>query len=168
MLKGKIRVLVNANAIQFGVMPGRGTTETFLLWKECKRNKKINKEKTYKCFVVIEKPFHRAPRKVIEWAMKKEPSTKVIMITDKSVWGWNQCYLKKFGCKLVSTKYLLYIVFTSFRNCNRCNCWVRKRKFDTVDEILYADNLILKNESFETFRDKFWKHWASLRSKKPK
>ena len=30
------------------------------------------KEKLYMCFVDLEKPFDRVPRKVLEWAMKKK------------------------------------------------------------------------------------------------
>ena len=57
--------------MQFGFMPGRGTTDALFvvrrMQEECRGKKKL-----YMSFVDIEKAFDRVPRKVMEWAMRKK------------------------------------------------------------------------------------------------
>ena len=56
VLKRRIRELVNIKAMQFGLIPGRGTTDTMLVSKEYKGNIQIKKKVVY-TFLDIEKAF---------------------------------------------------------------------------------------------------------------
>ena len=63
------------------------------------------------CFVDIEKPFDRVPRKVMEWAMTKKCLPEVIVRAVMSLYHgqkrkfeWNLSYLKNSWFKLVDIK----------------------------------------------------------------
>ena len=65
--------------MQFGFMPGRGTTDALLVVQRMQEEYRDKKKKFYMCFVDIEKAFDRVPRKVMEWAMRKKGLPEVIV-----------------------------------------------------------------------------------------
>ena len=69
VLERRIRELVNIDSMQFGFMPGRGTTDALFVVQRMQEEYRDKKEKLYICFVDIEKAFGRVTRKVIKWAM---------------------------------------------------------------------------------------------------
>ena len=66
-----VRTQVDVDAMQFGFMPGRGTTDAiFILWQA--HEKYLGKHKgLYFAFVDLEKAFDLVPRKVLWWALRK-------------------------------------------------------------------------------------------------
>ena len=64
--------------MQFGFMPGRGTTDALFVVRRMQEEYR-DKKKWYMCFVDIEKAFDRVPRKVMEWAMIKKSLPEVIV-----------------------------------------------------------------------------------------
>ena len=57
--------------MQFGFLPDKDTIEAaFFLWR-IQQEYLTKQKKLYVCFVDLEKAFHRVPRKVVEWAMRK-------------------------------------------------------------------------------------------------
>ena len=59
------------NEIQFGFMPERETIDVFISRKQ-QDDYNGRGKKLHMCFVDIDKALDRAPRKVLEWAMKKK------------------------------------------------------------------------------------------------
>ena len=65
--------------MQFGFMPGRGTTDALFVVQRMQEEYRDNKKELYMCFVDIEKAFDRLPRKVIESTMRKKGLPEVIV-----------------------------------------------------------------------------------------
>ena len=64
-----IRTQVDIDAMQFGFMPGRGTTNAIFILRQT-HEKYLGKHKDL-CFAFGEKSFDRVPRKVLWWALRK-------------------------------------------------------------------------------------------------
>ena len=72
VLEKRIRELVNIDSMQFGFMPGRGTTDALFVVRKIQEEYRDKKKKLYMCFVNTEKASDRVPRKIMEWAMRKK------------------------------------------------------------------------------------------------
>ena len=57
--------------MQFGFMKGKGTTDAIFTVRQMQENFRVKGKKLYFGFVDLEKAFHRVPREVIRWAMRK-------------------------------------------------------------------------------------------------
>ena len=76
----RLRTMANVNKIQFGFMPGKGTTDAvFILRMQEEYCGRLKLYSLYMYFVDVEKAFDGVPRKVIEWSLKKKgvPETTV-------------------------------------------------------------------------------------------
>ena len=51
--------------MQFGFMPGRGTTDALFIVRRIQEKCKKKVKKLFTCFVDLEKAFHRVPRRVM-------------------------------------------------------------------------------------------------------
>ena len=70
VLDSFIREMVDIDAMQFGSVPGRGTTDaTFIIPQLQEKYIAANKPLNF-AFVDLEKAFDRVPRKVLWWALK--------------------------------------------------------------------------------------------------
>ena len=66
-----LRERIDIDEMQFGFVPGRGTTDAIFLLRQL-QEKYLGKRKTlYSAFVDLEKAFDRVPLKVVWWAMRK-------------------------------------------------------------------------------------------------
>ena len=72
VLERRIRAAMNLNEMQFGFMPEKGTVDATFIVRRMQEKYQKKGKKLYMCFVDMEKAFDRAPRKVIEWAMRKK------------------------------------------------------------------------------------------------
>ena len=71
VLEKIIRERIAIDDMQFGFMPGRGTTDAIFILRQM-QEKYLGKNKTlYIAFVDLEKAFDRVPRDVLWWAMRK-------------------------------------------------------------------------------------------------
>ena len=71
VLEIQIRQMININEMQFGFIPGRGTTDAiFIIYQLQEKYLAVNKP-LYLAFVDLEKAFDFVPRKVIWWPMRK-------------------------------------------------------------------------------------------------
>ena len=77
-LERQIRTLVNLNEMQFGFMPGKGTVDAIFIVRRMKEEYQKKNKKLY-VFCGHGKAFDRVPRKVMEWAMRKNGLSKVIV-----------------------------------------------------------------------------------------
>ena len=79
VLERRIRALLNIDSMQFGFMPGRGTTDALFVVRRMQDESRDKEKKLYMCFVDIEKAFDRVPRKVMKRAMRKKGLPEVIL-----------------------------------------------------------------------------------------
>ena len=71
VLENRIRGLIMIDDMQFGFMPGKGTTHALFILRRVQEEFRGREHKLYMCFVDLEKAFDRVPRKVMEWALRK-------------------------------------------------------------------------------------------------
>ena len=57
--------------MQFGFVPGRGTTDAIFLLRQLQEKYLGKRKNLYLTFVDLEKAFDRVPRRVVWWAMRK-------------------------------------------------------------------------------------------------
>ena len=71
IVEGFLRSHVDIDSMQFGFMPGRGTTDPIFIMRQL-HEKYLGKGKDlYFMFIDLEKAFDRVPRKVLWWALRK-------------------------------------------------------------------------------------------------
>ena len=56
--------------MQFGFVPGRGTTDAIFIVRQLQEKYIAAKKPLYFAFVDLEKAFDRVPRKVLWWALR--------------------------------------------------------------------------------------------------
>jgi len=65
----RIRQQIVTDAMQFGFMKGKGTTDAIFAARQMQENFRVMGTKLYFGFVDLEKAFDRVPREVISWEM---------------------------------------------------------------------------------------------------
>ena len=66
VLERRLRDIVEIDAMQFGFMPGKGTTDPILVVRQL-QEKYLEKNRTlFFAFVDLEMAFDRVPRKIVE------------------------------------------------------------------------------------------------------
>ena len=78
VLERRIQTLVNLNIMQFGFMPGKRTVDAIFIVRRMKEEYQQKDKQLYMCFVDMEKVLNRVPRKVMEWAMRKQDLSEVM------------------------------------------------------------------------------------------
>ena len=71
IVEGFIRERVTIDNMQFGFMPGRGTTDAIFILRQVQEKYLAKNLPLYFAFIDLEKAFDRVPREVIWWAMRK-------------------------------------------------------------------------------------------------
>ena len=71
VLEKRIRCQVSIDNMQFGFMPGKGTTDAIFIMRQVQEKHQAKKKKLYYVFVDLEKAFDRVPREVVRWALWK-------------------------------------------------------------------------------------------------
>ena len=67
----KIRDQIQIDDMQFGFMPGRGTTDAIFILRQLQEKYLAKNKNLYAAFVELEKAFDRVPREVLWWSMRK-------------------------------------------------------------------------------------------------
>ena len=57
--------------MQFGFMPGNGTTDAIFSMRQIQERQQARKTKLYYAFVDLEKEFDRTLMEVVRWALRK-------------------------------------------------------------------------------------------------
>ena len=71
VLEKRLRESVTIDAMQFGFMPGKGTTDPIFIVRQL-QEKYLEKSKSlYFAFIDLEKAFDRVSRKVVSWALRR-------------------------------------------------------------------------------------------------
>ena len=164
VLERRIQTLVNLNEMQFGFMPGKGTVDAVFIVRRMQEEYQKKDKKLYMCFVDMEKVFNRVPKKVMEWAMRKKGLSEVIVRTVVSLYDGaktrvrvGSAYSQEFKVKVgvhqgsVLSPLLFAIVVDAItENARR----------GVVNELLYADDLVIMSEDMEDLKERFrnWKN----------
>ena len=169
MLKRRIRTLVNFNEMLFGFLPGKGTVDTIFIVRRMQEEYQKKNKKLYMCFVDMEKAFDRVPRKVMEWAMRKKGLSEVIVRAVMSLYDGaktrvrvGSAYSEEFEVEVgvhqasVLSPLLFAIVVDVF---------IENARRGVVNELLYADDLILMSETMKDMKERFWNWKDALESK---
>ena len=161
VLEKRIRVLAQVDDMQFGFMPGKGTTDALFILRRMQeefrgREKKLQ---AYMCFMDLEKAFDRVPRKVMEWALGKKSLPEVLVKAVMSLYEGSRTKVRvrsglseEFGVRVgvhqgsVISPLIFDIVVDAVTE------QARKR---LLNEILYADDLVLMSENLEDLRERF-------------
>ena len=165
VLERRIRTLVNLNEMQFGFMPGKETVDAIFIVRRMQEEYQKKDKKLYMCFVDMEKAFDRVPRKVMEWAMRKKGLSEVIFRAVKSLYDGaktrvrvGSAYSEEFEVKggehqgTVLSPLLFAIMVENARR-------------GVVNELLYADDLVIMSEDTEDLKERFWNWKDALESK---
>ena len=75
----RLREMIEVDEMQCGFMPGKGTVDALFMVRVLQQKYGRKKRKLYMCFVDLEKAFDRVPRKVIEWALRKEGVNEILV-----------------------------------------------------------------------------------------
>ena len=70
VLDFQIRQMVNIDEMQYGFVPGRGTTDAIFIVRQLQEKYLAAKKPLYFAFVDLEKAFDRVPRSVLWWALR--------------------------------------------------------------------------------------------------
>ena len=168
VLEGVIRSQVDINEMQFGFMPGRGTTDAIFILRQM-HEKFLGKQKDlFFAFVDLEKAFDRVPRDVLWWSMRTAlgvekwvicviQSIQSMYVNAKSSVRVKDQLSPEFSVKVGvhqgSWSSALYSSPSSWRRLSqdfRNGCpW----------ELLYADDLVIMAESIDELVQRFsaWK-----------
>ena len=71
--EGKV---VNIDDMQFGFVPGRGTSDAIFIFRQLQEKYFVANKPLYIAFVDLEKAFDRVPRKVLWWALRSVGAEK--------------------------------------------------------------------------------------------
>ena len=179
VLENRIRELVMIDEMQFGFMPGKGTTHALFILRRMReefrgreknnwfviQNFSIAREKKlYMCFVDLEKTFDRVPRKVMEWALRKKGLAEVLVQAMMSLYEGSRTKVRvgsgtsdKFGVRVnvhqgsVLSPLIFAIVV---------DVVTEHAREGFLNKILYADDLVLMSESLEDLRERFQRRRA--------
>ena len=71
VLESRVREQVHVDSMQFGFMPGKGTTDAIFVLRQLMEKHLAKRKRLYFAFVDLEKAFDRVPREVVRWALRK-------------------------------------------------------------------------------------------------
>ena len=74
-----IEALVEVDDMQFGFIPGTGTTDAFFMVRRMQKEYREKDKKLYLCFVDLEKAFGRIPRRVMQWVLRKKGLPEILV-----------------------------------------------------------------------------------------
>lgn len=163
VVEGLIRQRVLIDDMQFGFMPGRGTTDAIFIVRQLQEKYLAANKPLYMAFVDLEKAFDRVPREVIWWAMRKLGIDEWLVRLVQAMYADARSrvrvgdgYSEEFGVGVgvhqgsVLSPLLFIIVLEALSGEFRTGCpW----------ELLYADDLVAVADSLEKLLEKVetWK-----------
>ena len=158
ILERRIREVVTIDQMQFGFMPGRGTTDAIFLIRQLQEKYHEKRRSLFLGFIDLEKAFDRVPRPVVQWALRSlgvgEWLVRAVMSLfseAKSVVRWRSDVSDSFDVSVgvhqgsvLSPLLFACVLDVVTRNVRGGLPW----------EALFADDLILIAESEQELADK--------------
>ena len=158
-----LRDQISIDSMQFGFMPGRGTTDAIFILRQMQEKYVGKRKDLFFAFVDLEKAFDRIPRKVLWWAMRSLGISEWVIKTVQAMYNsprsrvrLNGKYSEEFCVNVgvhqgsVLSPLLFIIVMEALSREFRTGCpW----------ELLYADDLVIIAETQEDLLNKLstWK-----------
>lgn len=169
LLEDIIRKQVTIDDMQFGFMPGRGTSDAIFILRQMQEKYLGKKKSLYFAFVDLEKAFDRVPRSVLWWSMRKLGVEEWVIKTVKAMYvdarsdvRVNDKHSESFPVTVgvhqgsVLSPLLFAIVMEALSRECRTGCpW----------ELLYADDLVIISDSIEDLKEKLAVWRTTLESK---
>ena len=165
----RIRELVKVDDMQFGFMPGKGTTDALFILRRMQKEFRGREKKLYMCFVDLEKAFDGVPRKVMKWALRKKSLPEVLVKAVMSLYEGSRTKVRvgsglseEFGVRVgvqqgsVISPLIFAIVVDAV---------TQQARKELLNEILYVDDLVLMNKNLEDLRERFQRWRGALESK---
>ena len=151
VLEKIIREKVDIAEMQYGFMPGRGTTDAIFILRQLQEQFLHKNKQLYFVFVDLEKAFDRVPRKVLWWAMRKIGLEEWIVCLVQALYDGTKCRVRVNG-KLgqpfdvqvglhqgsVLSPLLFIIVLEAL---------TKEFRSGSPWELLYADDLVIISDS---------------------
>ena len=172
VLEKRVRAQVEVDEMQFGFMPGKGTTDAIFITRQMQEKHQEKRRKLYFAFVDLEKAFDRVPREVVRYALRKsgveESLVKAVMslytracTVVRTAKGDSDGFEVKVGVHQgsVLSPLLFAIVMDVVSRDVRCGLpW----------ELLYADDLVLMAHTREDLARKLaaWKTCLEVKGMK--
>ena len=169
VLKKRIRVLVEVDDMQFGFMPGRGTTDALFIVRRMQEEYREKDKKLYMYFVNLEKAFDRVPRRVMQWALMKKGLLKILVKIVMSLYEGSMTKVK-VGSEFSEEFYVAIgvhwgFVFLSWLFAIVVDVVTENTKEGLIKEAFYVDDLVLMSEMMEGLKKRFLKWRSALESK---
>ena len=159
VLEKRIRELMKVDDMQFGFMRGKGTTDALFILRRMQEEFRGKEKKLYMCFVDLEKAFDRVPRKVMKWTLRKKSLPEVLVKAVMSLYEGSRTkvrvgsgFSEEFGVMVgvhqgsVLSPLIFAIVVDAVSEHAREGL---------LNEILYADDLVLMSKNLEDLRERF-------------
>ena len=153
VLDSAIRGMVNIDELQFGFVPGRGTTDAIFIARQMQEKFIAANKPLYFAFVDLEKAFDRVPRDVIWWALRSLGVEEWAVRAIQSMYSnarsrvrVNGQYSEEFEVKVgvhqgsVLSPLLFILVLEALS---------REFRTGVPWELLYADDLVIISDSRE-------------------
>ena len=169
VLENRIRELVMIDEIQFGFMPGKGTTRALFILRRMQKEFRGRGKKLYMRFVDLEKAFDRIPRKVMEWALRKKGLAEVLVEAVMTIYEGSRTKVRvgsgtsdEIGVRVgvhqgsVLSPLIFAIVV---------DVVTEHAREGLLNKILYADDMVLMSESLEDSRKRFQRWRRALEGK---
>ena len=145
--------------MQFGFMPGKGTTHALLILRRMQEEFRERKQKLYMCFVDLERAFDRVPRKVMKWALRKKGLAEVLVQAVMSLYEDSRRKVR-VGSR-TSEEFWVRIgvhqgsVLSPLIFAIVVDVVTEHAREGLLNKILYADDLVLMSESLNDLRKRF-------------
>ena len=169
VLEKRIRELLKVDDMQFGFMLGKGTTDALFILKRMQEEFRVREKKLYMCFVDLEKAVDRVPRKVMEWTLRKKSLPEMLVKAGMSLNEGSRTKVRvgsglseEFGVRVgvhqgsVISPLIFAIVVDAV---------TEQAREGLLNEILYADDLVLMSKNLEDLRERFQRWRGALESK---
>ena len=163
VLEVRLRRIIQLDSRQFGFCPGKSTTDALFIMRRIQEGYSQKKRNAYHIFVDLEKAFDRVPRKVIEWALRRQrvPEKLIAAVMQlyvgtksrvRTVTGLSEEFGIGVGVHQGSPLSPLLFITVMEEVTEVC-------RGDGIWELLYADDLVLTAESKQEVIEKFnsWK-----------
>ena len=163
VLETRIRSQIHIDEMQFGFMPGRGSTHAIFIARQLQEKYLAKGKNLYFAFVDLEKAFDRVPREVTRWALRQVGVEEWLVETVMTMYegartvvrtpcGDSESFTVNVGVHQgsVLSPLLFVIVMEAITRGSREGLpW----------ELLYADDLILVSESVDDLKSRLhsWK-----------
>ncbi|XP_002731282.2 uncharacterized protein LOC100366586, partial [Saccoglossus kowalevskii] len=155
--------------MQFGFMPGKGTIYAVFILRRMQEEYRAKGKKLYMCFVDLEKAFDRVPRKVMEWAMRKRGIPEAMVRAVMSLYEGAKTRVR-VGSEL-SEEFEVKVgvhqgsVLSPLIFAVVIDVVTESAREGLMGEMLYADYLVLMDDTMEGLREKFVKWKKAFESK---